>query len=73
MSQGGLGAMSEERSTSDRVREAAAGRTLCSLAQNHGITHAFGVVSIHNQPIVDALAADGRYVPVRHEATTISV
>ncbi len=64
--------MSEELTTADRVRGAAAGRTLCTLAEHHGITHAFGVVSIHNQPIVDALAADGRFVPVRHEATTVS-
>lgn len=55
-----------------RVRAAAAPSTLCELARQADIAAAFGVVSIHNQPIVDALVADGRYVAVRHEATAVS-
>lgn len=47
-------------------------RVLCELADEHEVTSAFGVVSIHNQPLVDALVAAGRYTPVRHEATTVN-
>lgn len=59
----------------ERVAAAAAGRTLRAIAAAYGIGDAFGVVSIHNQPIVDALAeatSGVGYVPVRHEATAVS-
>jgi acetolactate synthase-1/2/3 large subunit len=61
-----------EPTPAERVREAAAGRTLRALAEEHGTAAAFGIVSIHNQPLVDALVDAGRYVAVRHEATAVS-
>lgn len=59
-------------SAGDRVRVAAAPSTLCALASEFDVTAVFGVVSIHNQPIVDALVADDRYIAVRHEATAVN-
>ena len=59
-------------SVGDRVRAAAAPSTLCALARENDVAAAFGVVSIHNQPLVDALVADDRYVAVRHEATAVN-
>jgi acetolactate synthase-1/2/3 large subunit len=59
-------------SAGDRVRAAVGPTTLCALASEFDVTAAFGVVSIHNQPIVDALVADDRYIAVRHEATAVN-
>ncbi len=53
-------------------RSGTAPRVLCELADEHGVASAFGVVSIHNQPLVDALVAAGKYTPVHHEATTVN-
>ena len=48
------------------------GDALVRLAERFGTDTFFGVVSIHNQPIIDRLAASARYVPVRHEASAIN-
>ena len=47
-------------------------RVLCELAAEHDVRAAFGIVSVHNQPLVDALVAAGRYTAVRHEATAVN-
>lgn len=46
-------------------------RTLAEL----GVTHAFGVISIHNMPILDAIARQGRirFIPARGEAGAMSM
>ena len=57
-----------------------AGDALLRVAAAHGTTVFFGVVSIHNQPLVDAVvngAANAgtpgaRFVPVRHEAAAVN-
>ncbi len=57
-----------------------AGAALVHVAATHGTTVFFGVVSIHNQPLIDAIAHGGRggpgpetrFVPVRHEAAAIN-
>jgi acetolactate synthase-1/2/3 large subunit len=62
-----------DATTAVRSRETRnAGDTLVELAEHHGTERAFGIVSIHNQPLVDALVVAGRYVAVRHEATCVS-
>lgn len=40
-----------------------------------GVTHAFGVISIHNMPILDAIHRQGRivFVPARNEAGAINM
>jgi len=49
-----------------------AGDALVAVARQLDAGPAFGIVSVHNQPLVDAMVADGRYVAVRHEATTVN-
>jgi acetolactate synthase-1/2/3 large subunit len=48
------------------------GDLLVELLRAHGTTHAFGVVSVHNLPLVEALDAAGMFVPVRHEAAAVN-
>ena len=40
-----------------------------------GVTHAFGVISIHNMPILDAIFRQGRitFVPARGEAGAMNM
>lgn len=48
------------------------GDLLVELLRALGTTHAFGVVSVHNLPLVEALDAAGMFVPVRHEAAAVN-
>ncbi|GAA1205324.1 thiamine pyrophosphate-binding protein [Prauserella alba] len=48
------------------------GDLLVRLAREHGVDAVFGVVSVHNLPLVDALARAGLFVPVRHEAAAVN-
>lgn len=48
------------------------GDLLVAVLREHGVTHAFGVVSVHNLPLVRALDAAGMFVPVRHEAAAVN-
>ncbi len=43
-----------------------------ALAAEHGTDTVFGIVSIHNQPIIDAVAHSAHFVPVRHEAAAVN-
>lgn len=56
---------------SDATYESA-GHALVDVARRFGATTAFGIVSIHNQPIIDALVDQMRFVPVRHEASAVN-
>lgn len=48
------------------------GDLLVDLLVEHGVDTAFGVVSVHNLPLVDAVAHRLRFVPVRHEAAAVN-
>jgi acetolactate synthase I/II/III large subunit len=48
------------------------GDLLVDLLREYGVTTAFGVVSVHNLPLVEALDAASMYVPVRHEAAAVN-
>lgn len=48
------------------------GDLLVALLRDHGVTRVFGVVSVHNLPLVEALDAAGMFVPVRHEAAAVN-
>lgn len=48
------------------------GDVLVEVMRAHGIEVAFGVVSIHNLPLVEAIDRDLRFVPVRHEAAAVN-
>lgn len=48
------------------------GDVLVDVMRRHGITHAFGVISIHNLPLVEAVSRDLTFVEVRHEAAAVN-
>lgn len=48
------------------------GDVLVDVMRRHGITTAFGVVSIHNLPLVEAIDRDLAFVEMRHEAAAIN-
>ncbi|GAB88541.1 thiamine pyrophosphate-binding protein [Gordonia rhizosphera] len=48
------------------------GDVLVEVMRRHGITHAFGVVSIHNLPLVEAVDRDLTFVEMRHEAAAVN-
>lgn len=48
------------------------GDILVDLMRREGVDVAFGVISIHNMPLVEAVDRDLRFVPVRHEAAAVN-
>ncbi|MGH3220606.1 MAG: thiamine pyrophosphate-binding protein [Streptosporangiaceae bacterium] len=48
------------------------GDLLVEVLRAAGVDTAFGVVSIHNLPLVQAVSAALRFVPVRHEAAAVN-
>ncbi|MGW4095148.1 thiamine pyrophosphate-binding protein [Nocardia sp. NPDC004750] len=48
------------------------GDVLVAVMRRHGIDTAFGVISIHNLPLVEAVARELRFVEVRHEAAAVN-
>ncbi|MFD4253772.1 thiamine pyrophosphate-binding protein [Amycolatopsis thermoflava] len=48
------------------------GDLLAQILIDNGVDTAFGIVSVHNLPLVEAIAARLRFVPVRHEAAAVN-
>ncbi|MGJ3191561.1 thiamine pyrophosphate-binding protein [Paenarthrobacter sp. FR1] len=48
------------------------GDVLVRVMRRHGIDTAFGVISIHNLPLVEAVDRELRFVPMRHEAAAVN-
>ncbi len=48
------------------------GDLLVDLLRRHDVDTVFGIVSVHNLPLVEAVDRDLRFVPVRHEATAVN-
>lgn len=48
------------------------GDVLVEVMRAHGVDTAFGVVSIHNLPLVEAVDRELRFVAVRHEAAAVN-
>ncbi|KXO98970.1 thiamine pyrophosphate-binding protein [Tsukamurella pseudospumae] len=48
------------------------GDLLVQVLREAGVDTVFGVVSVHNQPLVQAVSRDLRFVPVRHEASAVN-
>ncbi|MGK9272643.1 thiamine pyrophosphate-binding protein [Williamsia muralis] len=48
------------------------GDVLVEVMRRHGITTAFGVISIHNLPLVEAVDRDLKFVEMRHEAAAVN-
>lgn len=45
---------------------------LLAVMEAYGVRVAFGIVSVHNLPLVDGIVARSRWVPVRHEAAAVN-
>lgn len=48
------------------------GDLLVRVMREHGVDTAFGVISVHNLPLVEAVDRELRFVPVRHEAAAVN-
>lgn len=48
------------------------GDVLVRVMKRHGINTAFGVISVHNLPLVEAVARELRFVEMRHEAAVVN-
>ncbi|MEU5170356.1 thiamine pyrophosphate-binding protein [Streptomyces mutomycini] len=48
------------------------GDLLVAVLRELGIDTVFGIVSVHNLPLVEAVDRELRFVPVRHEATAVN-
>jgi acetolactate synthase-1/2/3 large subunit len=53
-------------------RHANGGDLLVRLLRAAGVHTVFGIVSVHNLPLVDALGRELTFVPVRHEAAAVN-
>lgn len=54
------------------ARPATGGDVLVRVMKRHGIDTAFGVISVHNLPLVEAVSRDLRFVEMRHEAAVVN-
>lgn len=61
--------------TTRAVQEEPVGDLIARTLAEAGVTHAFGVISIHNMPILDAILRQGRikFVPARGEAGAMNM
>lgn len=48
------------------------GDVLVDVMRRHGVTTAFGVISIHNLPLIEAVDRDLEFVEMRHEAAAVN-
>lgn len=58
--------------TSPATPRPTGGDVLVEVMKEHGVDTAFGVVSIHNLPLVEAVDRDLNFVAVRHEAAAVN-
>lgn len=56
----------------EQARPRTGGDVLVEVMKRHDIEVAFGVISIHNLPLVEAVARDLRFVEMRHEAACVN-
>lgn len=54
------------------TRPRTGGDVLVEVMRRHGVTTAFGVISIHNLPLVEAVDRDLVFVEMRHEAAAVN-
>ncbi|MEU4418975.1 thiamine pyrophosphate-binding protein, partial [Nocardia salmonicida] len=48
------------------------GELLVEVLREAGVEVVFGIISVHNLPLVEAVAKHLRFVPVRHEASAVN-
>ncbi|MEU6769661.1 thiamine pyrophosphate-binding protein [Streptomyces sp. NPDC046853] len=54
------------------ARYATGGDLLVAVLRELGVDTVFGIVSVHNLPLVEAVDRELHFVPVRHEATAVN-
>ncbi len=54
------------------VEHADGGALLVQVLREAGVDTVFGVISVHNLPLVEAVSRELRFVPVRHEASAVN-
>ncbi|MGW6269484.1 thiamine pyrophosphate-binding protein [Streptomyces sp. NPDC055060] len=54
------------------THHATGGDLLVAVLRELGVDTVFGIVSVHNLPLVEAVDRELRFVPVRHEATAVN-
>lgn len=54
------------------MRDDTGGDLLVAVLRELGIDTVFGIVSVHNLPLVEAVDRELRFVPVRHEASAVN-
>ncbi|WP_029431230.1 thiamine pyrophosphate-binding protein [Blastococcus sp. URHD0036] len=57
---------------SSTERQPTGGDVLVAVMKRHGIDTAFGVISVHNLPLVEAVSRELRFVEMRHEAAVVN-
>jgi len=48
------------------------GELLVQLLRDNGVDTVFGLISVHNLPLIEAVERELRFVPVRHEAAAVN-
>lgn len=61
-----------QKKESGIAKDPTGGDVLVRVMRRHGIDTAFGVISIHNLPLVEAVDRDLKFVPMRHEAAAVN-
>lgn len=56
----------------DVITHADGGALLVEVLREVGVDTVFGVISVHNLPLVEAVSRELRFVPVRHEASAVN-
>jgi acetolactate synthase-1/2/3 large subunit len=56
----------------NELNHADGGELLVQVLREAGVDTVFGIVSVHNLPLVEAVSRELRFVPVRHEATAVN-
>ena len=54
------------------TRQPTGGDVLVTVMKRHGIDTAFGVISVHNLPLVEAVSRELSFVEMRHEAAAVN-
>lgn len=57
---------------SDNTTHRDGGELLVQVLREAGVEVVFGVISVHNLPLVEAVERELRFVPVRHEASAVN-
>lgn len=57
---------------SGRGHHADGGELLVQVLREAGVEVVFGIISVHNLPLVEAVSRHLRFVPVRHEASAVN-